>query len=105
MATFLDMNDNVVELNNLYNDFAGDFVNDATVTVTIKDLEGNVLFNSAMDYVSGSDGKYRVLVPAELDLGDAGDEVTVEVLAIGGDGSTYKSGPEIAYIRNRGLCG
>ena len=104
MATFLDMNDNVIELNELYNAFAGDYVNDATVTATVKDLNGTVLFSSGLDYISGSDGKYRVLVPAEVDLGDAGDEITLEVEAIGLDGSTYKSGPEIAYIRNRGLC-
>jgi hypothetical protein len=106
MSTFLDLNDNCVTLNNLFNKITETFVNDATATVTIKDSDGGILVNAEpMNYVSGSDGVYRAIIQASVDLGDDGDQVTVEVDAVAGDGSVYRSGPEVAYISNRCLCG
>lgn len=56
-------NDNVIELDELKNEVAGTFLNAATVTVTVVDSGGTQVAGQTwpltMNYVSGSDGKYR----------------------------------------------
>jgi hypothetical protein len=56
-------NDNILEARELTNAASGDYVNDATVTVTLETADGVEVtgdtWPKAMGYVSGSDGKYR----------------------------------------------
>lgn len=69
MAAFVG-NTNLLELNGLKNEAAGAFVNDASVTVTIKDAEGanvsGAVWPMTMVYVEASDGDYRVALSHEL---------------------------------------
>lgn len=66
-------NTNVLELIGLKDEVAEAFINDATVTVTIKDIledeevEGET-WPLAMVYVTASDGDYRAILSDELSL-------------------------------------
>lgn len=106
MSAFLDLNDNCVSLNSLLNKITGAFVNDATVTVTIKNTAGvDLVTAQAMPYVASSDGVYRTIIESTVDLGDDGDVVSVEVNAEAVDGSTYQAIDETVYIKGRKLSG
>ena len=106
MASFLDLNDNCVTLNSLFDKIDQSFVNDAVVDVTITDTDDVVLVNAqSMPYVAASDGVYRTVILSTIDLGDDGDTVTVQVSAVAGDGSVYNTEPEVAYIKGRKLSG
>lgn len=106
MSSFLDLNDNCVTLNSLLNKITNTFVNDAVVTVTVRDIDDVILVNAqAMPYVVSSDGVYRTVILSTVDLGDDGDTVTVQVSAVAGDGSVFNTEPELAYIRGRKLSG
>ncbi len=61
--------DNLVEVDQL-KDESGNFVNNASVTLTITERDGSPVvgdtFPKAMGYVSGSNGKYRGVVEQTL---------------------------------------
>jgi hypothetical protein len=80
-------NTNNLELNGLRNAATGAFVNDATVTVTIKDRAGatvaGVSWPLSMPYVTTSSGNYRAAVSHTLAL-VAGQWYTAEISATGG---------------------
>lgn len=82
MDIYFYRNDNLIELAGLKDELTEAFVNDATVTAVMKDAAGaNVAGQSwplVMPYISGSDGIYRGVLDADLDLA-VGDRVTVEV--------------------------
>lgn len=63
MTAFI-ANTNLLDLVGLKAEVGDEFINDAVVTVTIKDLNGVNLSGETwpltMEYVSGSDGTYRV---------------------------------------------
>lgn len=65
-------NTNVLELTGLKEEITEAFINNATVTVTIKDTDGNEVIGEtwpfAMDYVAASDGDYRAFVSEDLEL-------------------------------------
>ncbi|TIN84352.1 hypothetical protein [Mesorhizobium sp.] len=65
-------NTNVIELSGLKSAVEGTFVNDASVTVTVKDKDGaNVSGQSwpaDMAYVASSDGLYRGILEDDLAL-------------------------------------
>lgn len=106
MSAFLDLNDNCVTLNSLFDKIDQSFVNDAVVNVTIRDIDDVILINAqAMPYIAASDGVYRTVIASTDDLGDDGDTVTVQVSAVAGDGSVFNAGPELAYIKGRKLSG
>ena len=106
MASFLDLNDNCISLNSLFDKIDQSFVNDAVVNVTIKDSDGAILVNAqAMPYVASSDGVYRAVIASTEDLGDDGDIVSVEVNAVAADSSVYQARDEAVYIKGRGLSG
>jgi len=57
-------NTNMIELRGLRDELSGEYINDATVTVTIRDLTGTEMdgqqWPATMPYVDGSRGIYRV---------------------------------------------
>jgi hypothetical protein len=62
-------NTNVIDLIGLHAELDGSFINDATVTVTIRDAAGVDLAGAwplAMTYVPASTGNYRALQSAAL---------------------------------------
>ncbi|RWN11761.1 hypothetical protein [Mesorhizobium sp.] len=81
-------NTNVIELSGLKSAVEGTFVNDASVTVTVKDKDGaNVSGQSwpaAMAYVASSDGLYRGILEDDLALVD-GETYFAHVDADAGD--------------------
>ena len=106
MASFLNLNNNCVTLNSLYDKISQSFVNDAVASVTVKSSSGAVLVNAqSMPYVAGSDGVYRTVIAGSVDLGDDGDKVSVEVDAVAGSGSVYQAIDDIVYIKGRNLSG
>tara|TARA_R110002096_G_scaffold367091_3_gene560438 strand:+ start:207 stop:533 length:327 start_codon:yes stop_codon:yes gene_type:complete len=106
MAAFLDLNDNCITLNSLFDKIDQSFVNDAVVNTTIRDSLGVALVTAqSMPYVAASDGVYRTVILSSVDLGDDGDIVSVEVNAVAGDGSVYQAIDEAVYIKGRQLSG
>lgn len=65
-------NDNVMELKGLRNAVNSQYMNGATVGVTIKTKAGDTVAGAvwpiALAYVSGSTGNYRGTIPAELEI-------------------------------------
>lgn len=65
-------NTNVLEIVGLKDDIAETFINDATVTATVRDSQGDEVVGEswplALDYVLSSDGVYRGFLSADLDL-------------------------------------
>lgn len=69
-------NTNVIELHGLKNAISGEFINDAMVSVTICVSDGGVpgaevagqTWPTTMDYVAASNGLYRALLEADVEL-------------------------------------
>lgn len=65
-------NTNVIELSGLKSAIEDDFVNDATVTVTVKDEAGAEVAGQSwpetMAYVASSDGLYRGIIEDDVEL-------------------------------------
>lgn len=82
-------NDNLLEIDLLTNDATGAFINAATVTVTLVDVEGSEVagqsWPTTLSYVSASDGKYRATLQDVLTL-TASDIYTAKITADGGPG-------------------
>lgn len=89
----LKSNSNLLTLDQLKDVANDNFLNAATVTVTLKDLDGNSISGEswplAMSYVSGSDGKYIATVAAAISVVE-GDEVEAHVSAVE-SGLTYSA--------------
>ena len=102
MAEFLDLNNNCVKLSGLVDKISGDFVNDAVVSVTIKDGDTLLVTAQAMPYVAASDGVYRTVILSTVVMPDL---VTVIVDAVAGDGSIYQSEDDDVAVRGRPLSG
>lgn len=66
------LNDNLIEVDKLQDASDDLYINDATVTVTLKDSDGtNVTGQSwplTLDYVADSDGKYQGTLESALSL-------------------------------------
>jgi len=102
MAEFLDLNNNCITLTGLVDKITEDFVNDAVVSVTIKDGETFLVTSQAMPYVAGSDGVYRTVILSTVIMPDI---VTVIVDGVAGDGSIYQSEDDDVVVRGRPLSG
>lgn len=67
-------NDTLLDVEALRNELTGAFINDATVEVTLHDLNGLAVtgdtWPKAMPYVDGSDGAYRATMVYTLGLID-----------------------------------
>jgi|LWDU01.1.fsa_nt_gi hypothetical protein len=72
MTTLYIENDSTVSVTNLKNTTTSAFVNNATVTFTLKDTAGTTVtgqtFPATMTYVAGSDGDYLVTLQQSLSL-------------------------------------
>lgn len=75
--------DNLIEWRFMLNAATEEYVNDATVTFTVKDSDGNTVASGSMSYLAASDGIYQGVVPDDTDLDD-GDTYTIEVTGISG---------------------
>lgn len=79
-------NTNVLELRGLQAAIDQTYVNDASVTVTIKDDCGNNVagqtWPAAMNYVTGSNGDYRLIVASTLQI-KSGKKYFAEISATG----------------------
>lgn len=65
ISTLQFNNDNLIELDGLFDLVVGTFINNATVTFTIVDRTGTDLFaNTPMGYVAASSGNYQGLLTA-----------------------------------------
>ncbi len=87
-VTFYKANDNLVELENLKNHATGAYINDATVTMTLKDQSGSAVTGAtglSMAYVTGSNGTYRATIPYTISC-TSHRSYTVEVTADAGSG-------------------
>lgn len=70
ITLFLE-SDNLIEVDELKFAADGTFVNDATVTMTLKDIDGNVLANAlnvTLSYVLSSNGKYQGILDSTVPL-------------------------------------
>lgn len=80
-------NTNLLELRGLQTAIDEAYVNDATVTVTIKDDCGSNVTGQAwpaiMNYVSGSNGDYRAIISSAVQI-KAGKKYFAEISASGG---------------------
>lgn len=101
MSKLLDLNDNCITLTGLFNKVTSAFVNDATVSVTIKNDTATLVSAQAMPYVAGSDGIYQTVILSTVVLGAV---VTVTVDAVAGDGSVLQEA-ETVYVSSRKFNG
>lgn len=98
-------NTNLLQLVGLANRITGEAINDATVTVTIVDAQGEPISETGwpleMVYQPQSDGDYRAELPADLNL-SPGRSYRAEIHADGGAGLIgFWSVPIIAKVRTR----
>jgi hypothetical protein len=83
MTVFI-ANTNVLELNGLQSSIDDSYINDADVTVTIKDSSGTSVsgqtWPATMSYLSGTSGDYRLILDYDLAL-TAKRSYTAEITA------------------------
>lgn len=98
-------NTNNLELTGLKDDITNAYINDATVTVTVKDSGGlelpGIAWPLTMDYVPASNGNYRTYLTHTLGL-LSGKKYTAFVDADGSDSSTERFGHwEFTFTANK----
>lgn len=103
MPIYYDGNDNTITLTGLQNAVSGNYLNSATVTVTVVDSDGNEVsgqtWPTTMSYVSGSDGNYRGTLQDAM-VTTASELLTAQVTADGGAGQRgYWEEPLIVLTR------
>lgn len=80
-------NDNTIKLMSLVNGDTGAYINDATVAVTLKDVNGSNVVGETwpltMSYVTGSNGQYKATLKDTLTL-TANDRYTAYITAVSG---------------------
>ena len=95
--------DNLIEVSGLKNRALDTFINNANVTVTLKDKDGAEVVGETwpltLDKVAGTDGLYRASLKDTLTLG-LNEKVTAEVNADGGTGlQSYWEKPLIVRLQ------
>lgn len=82
-------NDHILEVHHLKNELTGEYLDSATVSVTLVDSEGDEVagdtWPKAMSYVTDSNGIYRATMVNELVL-TAGARYTAQLTADAGAG-------------------
>ena len=78
--------DNIVRLDALTNASSGDYINNATVSFTLKDSTGTVILsNQTMSYVAASNGRYEGTVPnGTTTTMSQNTQYTIEITATSG---------------------
>ena len=78
--------DNLVRLDQLTNASTGAYINNATVTFTLKDSSGNIILSAQpMNYVAASNGRYEGTIPnANTSTMSVNSTWTVEITAQSG---------------------
>lgn len=80
-------NDNLLQLDGLKNGADNSFINDAAVSATLKDAQGNNIsgmnWPAVMNYITDSQGRYQLMLDNALNL-TAGVYYTVSVVAESG---------------------
>lgn len=88
-----DGNDMVLEVASLKNDVSGEFLNEATVTVSLADSAGEPVAGNpwplALEYLEDSNGVYRATLADTLTL-SPGARYVAEVIADAGSGQRGK---------------
>ena len=98
MAELLNLNDNCITLEGLFDKVKQAFVNDAVATVTIRDGDSILVDAQAMPYVANSDGDYRAIILNTVVFPDS--FVSVEINAVAGDGTVYEKTDDQVFIPN-----
>lgn len=88
-------NDVLLKITELTNQDDGSFVNDATITVTIKDKDGvdvtGVSWPQPMAYVGGSNGEYKVTIDRVAGFVDGvGYVAYVDITTPGGNDAHFE---------------
>jgi len=93
--------DNIVRLDVLTNASSGAYINNATVTYTLKDSTGAVvLSNQSMTYVAASNGRYEGTMPQSTTTTMAVNaQYTVEISATSGGLTLFRRLSCIAKYR------
>jgi hypothetical protein len=94
--------DNLVRLDSLTNTSSAAYINNATVSFTLTDANGNTvgsLSNVTMSYVSGSNGRYEGIVPSSTTL-VLNALYTVTITATGGGYTIFRKLSCIAKYRS-----
>ncbi len=94
--------DNLVRLDTLTNYSSGAYVNNATVTFTLKDANGSVvssLSGQSMAYVAGSNGRYEGTVPSTAAL-TLNALYTIEITALGAGYTLFRKLSCVAKYRS-----
>ena len=84
MLVFFQSNDNLIRWDGMTRASDGAFVNDATVTWSLKDSDGVELDSGTLTYVSGSNGRYQGVQQSSVNIGSKDDVVFLEVTAVSG---------------------
>ncbi len=91
VLTLLKGNTLVAELQNLTNSVSGDYVPDATVTITLVDGAGDPVVGQTwpapLSYVAGSNGLYRGILSGAMDIAP-GVVYDAVIDAVDNEGST-----------------
>lgn len=78
--------DNLIRWDKLVNAASGKFVNDATMTFTLKDADGDTVSGAVdvvMGYVGNSDGRYQGVMDSTISL-SIGTKYYLEITAVSG---------------------
>lgn len=95
--------DNLIEWDAMVDVYDDTFVNDATVTFTLRDTDGDAVDGAesiAMPYVGNSDGKYNGTLQSTVVLVD-GDTYFLEVSAASGSLVGFRRCQVVAQYRGR----
>ena len=94
--------DNLVRLDGLTNFSTGVYINNATVSFTLTDANGNVVLNNvAMSYVASSNGRYEGVIPnTSTSTFTVGAYYTIAITATGGGFVLYRRLSCIAKYRS-----
>jgi hypothetical protein len=91
MANIYLSNDNLLSVEGLKNSSSGSFMNDATVTATLKDSSGTSVsgqtFPVTLSYIAASDGNYQTTLENTLSMVE--DSIYTATIAATSSGGLY----------------
>ncbi len=84
MLLFFKENDNLIRWDGMTRASDGAYVNDATVSWSLKDSDDAEIAAGALTYVAGSNGRYQGVLRSDVELGAINSVVWLEVTAVSG---------------------